>query len=119
IKEVTLNMAWSKLEKEDRSLLTKEALGKIVFGSSTEDKRQTRVNIIRGLITQDNSNSILNKLERLKTLESNKEKGSKAPSLQEYKAKKLHKKSSTSEISMKERKKSSYGLMRWKVGSNW
>ncbi|CAG8824118.1 6273_t:CDS:2, partial [Gigaspora rosea] len=51
-----------KLKKEDKSFLTKEALGKIVFGSLIKDKRQTCMNIIRGLITQNISESILNKL---------------------------------------------------------
>ncbi|CAG8530057.1 22555_t:CDS:2, partial [Gigaspora rosea] len=52
----------SKLEKEDRSLLMKVALKNIVFGLSIEKERQMRMNIIKGLIPQDISDNISNKI---------------------------------------------------------
>ncbi|CAG8804312.1 7363_t:CDS:2, partial [Gigaspora rosea] len=42
IKEVAVSMAWSKLEKEYKSLLTKEALKNIVFGLSIEEKNRMK-----------------------------------------------------------------------------
>ncbi|CAG8655959.1 19880_t:CDS:2, partial [Gigaspora rosea] len=62
IKEVAVSMAWSKLEKKDKFFLTKEALKNIVFGLSIEEEKQTRINIIKGLIPQDANDNILNKI---------------------------------------------------------
>ncbi|CAG8696602.1 671_t:CDS:2 [Gigaspora rosea] len=62
IKKVAVSIVWSKLEKENRSLLTKEVLKNIVFGLLVEEEKQTRINIIKGLIPQDVSDSISNKI---------------------------------------------------------
>ncbi|CAG8788459.1 11874_t:CDS:2, partial [Gigaspora rosea] len=89
IKEVAVSIAWSKLEKEDRSLLTKEALKNIVFGLLIEKENQTHITLSK----------------KLKHTEPNTGKRSKSSSSQESKVKKEAKKCMTWKILVKEKEK--------------
>ncbi|CAG8564216.1 12676_t:CDS:2, partial [Gigaspora rosea] len=96
-------MAWSKLEKEDRSLLTKEALKNIVFGLSIEEERQTRMNIIKGLIPQNHGTAFYDFIWKAHCEKPSTGNRSKPSSSQESKVKKKAKKYTTHEMLAKEK----------------
>src|SRR5260363_264500 len=65
--DITLSVAWSKLKREDRLILTKKDLKILVCGTTREEELLLRTNIIKGLFTQITTENITNKLGSRKT----------------------------------------------------
>src|SRR5260364_348227 len=60
--DITLSIAWSKLKREDRLILTKKDLKILVCRTTRKEELHLRTNIIKGLFIQKATKNITNKL---------------------------------------------------------